>query len=177
VQHCLFLSPFLESALIYDRTAIASGELWRLVTGSLVQVSDTHLACDLGALVVAGVIIESCGNKHFPVLCLAAAFFIGIVLFQAEPAMHYFAGSSGVSTAAIVYLYLHGLNEKGGWRWLCAIALFGLVIKTGIEFTFPNSFLFITDTSQFRPVPLSHVAGAGIAVLLYLLAPRGKGLG
>jgi len=34
-----------------------------------------------------------------------------------------------VTTAAIVYLCLDDLTEKAAWRWLCAIALFGIVIK------------------------------------------------
>lgn len=167
----VFLSPFLESVLIYDRGAIAHGELWRLATGNLVHYSAAHLGYDLLALLVAGTMIETSGYRHYPILCLAAAVFIGMVLYWAEPAMSYYAGLSGVATAAIVYLCLHGLSEKGAWRWACAAALLGLGIKVGIEFTLDESLLFFAGSSEFLPVPLSHFVGAGVALFLFLL-PR-----
>jgi rhomboid family GlyGly-CTERM serine protease len=166
----VFLSPFLESVLIYDRGAIAHGELWRLVTGNLVHYSAAHLGYDLLALLVAGTMIETSGYRHYPILCLAAAVFIGMVLYWAEPTMFYYAGLSGVATAAIVYLCLHGLSEKGAWRWVCAAALLGLGIKMGIEFTFNESLLFSAGSSEFLPVPLSHLVGAGVALFLFVLS-------
>lgn len=166
----IFLSPFLESILIYDRTAIAHGEIWRLVTGNLVHFSAAHLAYDLVALLVAGAIIETRGYRYYPALCFVAALFIGMVLYWAEPAMLYYAGLSGVATAAIVYLCLHGLTEKGAWRWVCAAALLGLGIKVGIELTFNESLLFASGSREFLPAPLSHLVGAGAALFLFVLS-------
>ncbi|MCR4300475.1 MAG: rhombosortase [Sulfuricaulis sp.] len=166
----IFLSSILESILIFDRTAIAHGEIWRLVTGNLVHFSALHLAYDLSVLFVAGAIIEIRGYRYYPVLCLTAALFIGIVLYRAEPDMLYFAGLSGVATAAIVYLCLHGLTEKGAWRWVCAAALFGLGIKFGIELTFNESLLFATGSREFLPAPLSHLVGAVTALFLFALS-------
>lgn len=166
----VFLLPFLESVLIYDRSAIAQGELWRLVTGNLVHYSAAHLGYDLLALLVAGTMIEMSGYRHYPALCLAAATCIGMVLYWAEPAMLYYAGLSGVATAAIVYLCLHGLTEKGAWRWICAGALLGLGIKVGIEFMLNESLLVASGSSEFQPVPLSHLVGAGVALFLFVLS-------
>ena len=166
----IFLSPLLESILIYDSTEIAHGEIWRLVTGNLVHFSAAHLAYDLVAFLVAGAIIEIRGYRYYPVLCFVAALFIGIVLYRAEPDMHYFAGLSGVATAAIVYLCLHGLTEKDAWRWVCAAALLGLGIKVGIELTFNESLLFASGSKEFLPAPLSHLVGAGAALFLFVLS-------
>jgi rhomboid family GlyGly-CTERM serine protease len=166
----IFLSPFLESLLIYDRSAIAHGELWRLVTGNLVHYSAAHLGYDLMALLVAGTMIETSGYRNYPVLCFAAAALIGMVLYWSEPAMLYYAGLSGVATAAIVYLCLHGLTEKSAWRWVCAAALFGLGIKVGVEFTLNESLLVASGSSEFLPMPLSHLVGAGVALFLFVLS-------
>jgi rhomboid family GlyGly-CTERM serine protease len=166
----VFLSPFLESVLIYDRSAIVHGELWRLVTGNLVHYSAAHLGYDLLALLVAGAMIETSGYRYYPILCFAAATFIGMVLYWSEPAMLYYAGLSGVATAAIVYLCLHGLAEKGAWRWVCAAALLGLGMKVGAEFTLNESLLVASGSSEFLPVPLSHLVGASAALFLFVLS-------
>lgn len=166
----VFLSPFLESVLIYDRSAIAEGELWRLVTGNLVHYSAAHLGYDLMALLVAGTMIEISGYRHYPIMCFTATAFIGMILYWTEPAMSYYAGLSGVATAAIVYLCLHGLTEKGAWRWVCAAALFGLGIKIGIELAFNESLLFASGPREFLPAPLSHLVGAGAALFLFVLS-------
>lgn len=166
----VFSLPPLAAILIYDRAAIADGELWRLVTGNLVHYSAAHLGYDLLALLVAGTMIETSRYRHYPALCFAAAAFIGMVLYWAEPAMSYYAGLSGVATAAIVYLCLHGLTEKGTWRWVCAAVLLGLSIKAGIEFTFNESLLAASGSSEFLPVPLSHLVGAGVALFLFVLS-------
>ena len=46
------LPPEWHRALWYDRALVGSGEWWRLLTGNLVHVGWTHLALDVGALVI-----------------------------------------------------------------------------------------------------------------------------
>lgn len=166
----VFGSAAIQAFLIYDRNAIAHGELWRLVTGNFVHFSATHLGYDLAAFLVAGTIIEVRGCRHFLTLCFSSATFIGVVLYLAEPAMRYYAGLSGVATAAVAYLCLHGLTEKGTWRWLCIAVLVGLSAKIGIELALGKSLLFEIGMQEFVPVPLSHLVGAGTALLLFVLA-------
>jgi rhomboid family GlyGly-CTERM serine protease len=165
----VFGSAAIQSLLIYDRNAIAHGELWRLVTGNFTHFSTTHLVCDLAAFLIVGTIIEVRGYRYFSTLCLSAATLIGVVLYFAEPAMHYYAGLSGVASAAVVYLCLHGLTEKGTWHWLCAAVLFGLSAKIGIELALGKSLLFDIGKQEFVPVPLSHLVGASTALLLFVL--------
>jgi rhomboid family GlyGly-CTERM serine protease len=165
----VFGSAVIHAWLIYDRNAIAHGELWRLVTGNLAHLSASHLGYDLVAFLIVGSIIEVRGYRFFSTLCLSAATLIGVVLYFAEPAMRYYAGLSGVATAAVVYLCLHGLIEKGTWRWLCAAVLVGLSAKIGIELALGKSLLFDIGKQEFVPVPLSHLVGAVTAVLLFVL--------
>lgn len=163
----LYLMPTLESLLIYDRAAIAHGELWRLATGNLVHLSPRHLAYDLGAFLIIGSIIEMRGDRFFPLLCLFASIVIGVVIFRFEPTIHFYGGLSGVVTAAVSYLCLHGLFEKGVWRWLCAAMLAGLTAKIGLELMLDQSFLLATSAETFVPVPLSHLVGSVTAIALF----------
>jgi rhomboid family GlyGly-CTERM serine protease len=164
-----FIVPQLGNLLIYDRAAIIHGELWRLLTGNLVHFSITHLVYNLTACLIAGSIIELRGYRIFPLLCLVSALFIGLTLFMFEPELHLYAGLSGVVSAAITYLCLHGMGEKGVWRWLCAATLAGLTAKTIIELESGSSVMLLMSEESFVPVPLSHLAGIVAALLFFFL--------
>ena len=161
--------PGLGPLLIYDRTAIAHGELWRLLTGNLVHLSDLHLAFDLAAFLIAGAIIEQRGYRHFMTLCVSTAALIGVAIYWFEPALQFYAGLSGVVTAAVVYLCLQGITEQGSWRWLCAATLAGLSVKLWIELVSGKSLLMFVGTGNFVPVPLSHLTGSVAAAILFAL--------
>lgn len=166
----VFVFPELQSFLIYDHDAISHGELWRLATGNLVHLSCTHLTYDLTAFVIAGTIIETRGYRFFPTLILTSAALIGIILLCAQPALYFFGGLSGVVTAAVTYLCLHGLLEKGAWRWACTLMLAGIAAKIGAELMHGKSFLLAAaGTEEFVPVPLSHFIGAVTAIILFLV--------
>ncbi len=164
----IIIVPESGTLMIYDRTAISHGELWRLVTGNMVHLSTTHAAYNLLAFLIAGTIIEIRGYRFFLTLCLSSAMLIGIILFLVEPAIYFYAGLSGVVTAAITYLCLHGLTEKGSWHWLCAAMLAGVSTKIGVELMLGKSFLLAVSTEEFAPVPLSHLIGAVTAILLFV---------
>lgn len=165
----IFIVPWLGTQLIYDRTAVIRGELWRLMTGNLVHLSTSHLAYDLAAFMISGTIIEIRGYRYFAMLCFLTAMMIGVAILAFEPALHYYGGLSGVVTATVTYFCLHGLADKGSWRWLCAGLLAGLAIKLWSEMWIGNSLLLSVSTEAFVPVPLSHLIGAFSALLLFIL--------
>jgi len=165
----VFFVPVLQSALIYDRAAITSGEWWRLLTGNLVHHSTTQLIFDVVAFFIAGTLIEVRRHTHFTILCMVAGACIGIVLYLTEPQMLYYAGLSGIVTASVVYLCLNGLGDTTWWRWLCAGALALVVVKIGFELMFDKTLVGLAEPQLFVPAPLSHVTGGVIALIFFLL--------
>ena len=163
----VYLVPGLMPLLIYDRAAIAHGELWRLLTGNLVHLSDAHVALDLAAFLIAGTIIEQRGYRHFTTLCVSAAALIGTAIYLFEPTLQFYGGLSGIVTAAVVYLCLQGMTEQGSWRWLCATMLAALSAKLWFELVSGKSLLLVVGGGNFVPVPLSHLTGAVVAVILF----------
>lgn len=162
-----FFFPQLGNLLIYDRAAIAHGEIWRLLSGNLVHFSPAHLLYNLAAWFIVGTIIEFYGYRFFPLLCLSSALLIGISLFIFEPELNLYAGLSGMVSAAVTFLCLQGIGEKGVWRWLCAATLAGLIAKTVLEFGSGSSLILLMSEEDFVPVPLSHFTGIVAALLLY----------
>lgn len=151
----------LRRLLIYERGAVESGELWRLVTGSLVHHAPSHLLWNLAALAVAGTLIELLGlGRRLAVLYLAAAAAVGFAVHFSAPALDVYAGLSGVAVAAVAFLCLDGLRDRGAWRWTCAAALAVLVAKLAVELGTGSSVFGDTATAGFVLAPVSHAAGA-----------------
>lgn len=164
----IFFFPQLGNLLIYDRAAIIHGEIWRLLSGNLVHFSLAHLLYNLIAWLIVGTIIEYQGYRFFPLLCLSSSLLIGITLLILEPELQFYAGLSGVVSAAVTYLCLQGMREKGVLRWLCVAALTGLTVKTVLELRSGSSLMLLMNEEGFVPVPLSHLAGIVAAILLFL---------
>ena len=162
-----YVIPGLASQMVYDRTAILSGEVWRLLTGNWVHFSASHLLYDLLALGIAGWIIERRGYPYFGLLCVLSALGITTVLLATRPEMQSYGGLSGVATGAIVYLALRGLKEPAPWRWICIAALVLTVGKVLLESITGRFIIGAAGSVSFVPLPLSHVVGGLTAALLF----------
>jgi rhomboid family GlyGly-CTERM serine protease len=165
-------APLFQAPLIYDRVAIGSGELWRLVTGNLVHLSTVHFVYNVMALLLAGALIEIQRHRHFLLLCLLSSALVGVALYFGRPEIAVFGGLSGIVTAAVTFLCLHGLENAGAWRWLCLAVLICLVVKIGVEMALGSSLLLPTEPENFVAVPESHAVGAVTALLLFLWSRR-----
>jgi rhomboid family GlyGly-CTERM serine protease len=174
VAGAVFALPVLQALLIYNRAAIHDGEIWRLITGNLVHFSLSHFLYDVVALFVAGALIEIRGYRHFATLCLVSGALIGAILYISSPEIVVFGGLSGIVTATVTLLCLNGLTETGAWQRLCSLTLICLVIKMGFEMVLGSSLLAGAELQTFVPVPVSHVAGAATALLLFMLTSRAK---
>ena len=161
------LFPGWTAWLIYDRSAILSGEIWRMFTGHWVHFSTSHLVYDLLALGIAGWICETKKLPYFGWLCLLAPWLISTVLLVFEPQMKSFGGLSALATTAIVYLALFGLHDAAPWRWVCLAALLGFFGKILFEMS-TGRMMFATTGNVSTVVSVaSHISGALIAWLFY----------
>jgi rhomboid family GlyGly-CTERM serine protease len=153
--------------LIYDRSAIFSGEIWRLVTGHGVHYSASHLAFNLTALAIIGAIVELQERNRLFLVCAVSALIIGVALLVFRPDLDYFAGASGVVTAVATFCAVRGLATTGPWRTMCLVALLLLVGKITLEFFWHGSSL-VGVSGDFVVVPLSHAIGAASGLLMAL---------
>ena len=159
--------PCWSSWLVYDRSAILGGEIWRMFTGHWVHFSTSHLIYDSLVLGVAGWMIEVKRLPNFGWLCLLTPWLISGLLLMAEPQMEWFGGLSALATAAVVYLAMFGLHDAGLWRWACLATLLGIACKVAFEIT-TGQMIFATVTNKSVAVSsASHVCGTLVALLFY----------
>lgn len=168
----VYLLPGAGAALVYDRSAILTGELWRLVTGHWVHFSTSHLFYDVTVLGITGWVIKIQGYRYFMALCLFSALSISLVMLVFLPDMAFYGGLSGISMASTVYLALKGLREPTPWFWVGIFVLLLCVGKLAFDASIGHFALANFEDDLVVPVPLSHFVGVASGLVVYLWSVR-----
>ena len=161
--------PELYAVFIFDRSALISGEVWRILTCHFVHFSNTHLAYNLFTFGIAGHVIEKKNYPNFCLLFLCLAFAISISLFTLKPNMNYYGGLSGIACGVLYYSALMGIKETRPWQTICFLIAFFLPMKIAVEIYNSASILPYFGNQSFVPMQISHVIGCLVAVLFYLV--------
>jgi rhomboid family GlyGly-CTERM serine protease len=135
----------------YDRAAIGSGQVWRLITGNLVHLGWAHLWPNLLALLLIGGLLEEFLN---PLEWLAASIVTGVAisagLYLFQPDTQWYVGLSGV---------LHGLVACGAVMMMGArAAALGASLGVGLA-------LKLVWEQVYGPVPLTAASVGGAVVV------------
>lgn len=160
--------PGTVELFAYDRAAVAQGEFWRLVTGSFVHYSPTHLGNSLLALLPAAWLIETRRRADVLPISISAALAIGVVLLVGEPGIVEYRGASGIGLALLAYAGLSGLHGERRWRTVCQVLLLVLGAKLIAETAGWQLRNWQTDDAGFVPVLSSHLTGVAIGAAAYL---------
>ncbi|MFG0319091.1 MAG: rhombosortase, partial [Planctomycetota bacterium JB042] len=164
----LLAAPGAVALLELDRTAVAAGEAWRLLTGHLVHTSAGHAGWDLAALLLLGPALERRGRARFAGLLLAAPLAVSGAVLLGRPDLGVYRGLSGVATALFGALAVDLLRTPSR-RTLGGLALVLAVLKVVSE-TVRGEPLFAENGVGFAPVPIAHAAGLVTGVSFQLLA-------
>jgi rhomboid family GlyGly-CTERM serine protease len=158
------LFPSLADRLQYDRTAIQTGELWRIVTCHLTHWSLDHLFWDAVALLVLGFLVERDHRKTFYVCIGASAVLIPTSIWFCLPELETYRGLSGIDSAVFLLLAVIILQEyltarEWAWTVIAVVVLGGFVAKIAFEIVTGSTFFVDSDAAKMLPVPLAHVVG------------------
>jgi len=96
----------LDGELRYERSAIMAGEIWRLFTGHLIHLGWSHLALNVGGLLLVWLLCgDSLTARLWWLVTLVCALGVSLGLLLFDPSLQWYVGLSGV---------LHGLLVAGG---------------------------------------------------------------
>lgn len=151
-------------ALELSRTALARGELWRLLTGHLTHFTADHLKWDLVVFVALGSLVELRNRRHFLSCVVGGALLISLGVLWLQPQFACYRGLSGVDSALFGYLAMDiwTLSRADGRLWsaiVAGLAMASFVAKVVFELCTGRTF-FVENTAGFAPVPLAHLIGA-----------------
>ena len=163
--------PAVHRAMAYDRAAIASGEVWRMLTCSFVHLSWYHCFLNVLGLVAYALLCPGRpSGLEWARRLVALSLGVSMGLYAFAPNVGTYVGLSGA---------MHGLFVIGLWplaarRDLIAIGcLVFLAAKIAWELAFGAP---VSDAASIggRVVTESHLFGT-LAALVYGLAVKGLG--
>ena len=162
----IFLLPDAAHLLVYDRERVLAGEVWRLVSGHAVHFSWSHLGYNLALLMTAGWWLERQGSAGYVLLVALTALVAGLFFICLMPGMVRYGGLSGLVSAIVVYLSLHGMYYWHA-RPVWGVMLLLFAAKTGYEILVEESLFAAPGSAPFEVVPAVHIIGALVAVVLF----------
>jgi len=139
---------------VFDRTAIAQGEWWRLITGHWVHSDLTHASWDIAALLLLGVLFEARLKWHLLWVLLLSGLGIDVWLWWGDPALHYYCGLSGVLNGLLVVGLLSLWRDTKHPVALLTAA--GAVLKIAVEINVGQAVLVQT---VWPSTPAVHAVG------------------
>jgi rhomboid family GlyGly-CTERM serine protease len=149
----------VTDALEFERTALAHGEVWRLVTGHLTHFSSNHLVWDVGVLVVLGTICEAGSRRRTAFAVGVASIVISIVVAFAQPQFETYRGLSGVDCALFGMFAASIFRQDGATsKLLGAFAL--LAFGSKCIFAIVTGSIAFASGVGYDPVPLAHLVGS-----------------
>ena len=115
----------LREAFSFDRSGIAAGEVWRLLTGHLVHLGTSHLVLNAAGVVLVWLLVgRAYSIREWAILSLAVIVAIDAGLWWLNPRLDWYVGLSGVLhgwlAAGSVNLLYRGRSD--GWLLLGLLA-------------------------------------------------------
>jgi rhomboid family GlyGly-CTERM serine protease len=169
------LASMLPAALdwlSYDRTAIAAGEAWRLVSGHFTHWNADHLLWDVVMFVVLGTMVEREGRGRLATTLVVASAAISAVLWMFAPEVSQYRGLSGLDSALFGFvapqLFCEARRKQHrAAQWLLAVLTAGFVGKIAWEMATGQTLFVDSSAAGFTPLPLVHVVGAVVGFLVW----------
>lgn len=163
----------LRIQLLYDRSALAHHELWRLITGHWVHLSTDHLFWSAATFLVLGSLCEIMYPKRYYAAVGISAIAIPIVIWWGMPDLMIYAGLSGLDCALyslLMVLLIRREIRSRSWIWVALFSLLlgGLIAKIIYETTTGLTIFVANSHTSMTPVPLAHLVGGFIGFIVGL---------
>ncbi|MEZ6993429.1 MULTISPECIES: rhombosortase [unclassified Aeromonas] len=155
--------------LSFDRTLIAQGEGWRIITGNLAHTNLWHLLLNLSGLCVLYSLfreyLTGCRLPLLPLLLLLLGSAVGLGIWWWCPQTQWYMGLSGALHGLFVWGALQDIRYRRHSGWLM---LAGVAIKLGVDF-YSAGESPVSALIGARVHIESHLIGSGAGLLLGLL--------
>jgi rhomboid family GlyGly-CTERM serine protease len=164
---CFFVSS-IQNFLIFDRSAIIQGEIWRLFTGNAVHFFFFHALFDIAILILAYCLVEKIYIQKLEWVAVLCFCCIGPFLFFLDPSLSIYGGLSGIASGCFLFaIKVNYITSNTSIKYFYGLVLVLCLVKVFLELLLDDS-MFVQLPSNVRNVPLSHLLGYIIALLFPL---------
>lgn len=120
----LGLGDSVSQLLRYDRSAIAAGGWWRLLTAHIVHLDVHHLILnELGLVLMWSLFADDYDPVEWCAIVLAGALAISCGLWWLSPRVSWYVGASGVLHSVMAAGAAKHLVERNWDRWILIVGL------------------------------------------------------
>ena len=152
----LALGDNISAVLRYDRSAIAAGGWWRLLSAHIVHLDSHHLILnELGLVLMWSLFAQDFDPVDWCTIVLCGALAIGCGLWWLSPHVAWYVGASGVLHTVMGAGAANHLVMRTWDRWILTLGLSGKLASE--HWGGPASPLVVTDAHLYG-------AAAGFAV-------------
>ena len=143
--------------LRFDRSAVANGEYWRLVSGHFVHLGVSHLAWDAAGLLLIWYLVgQSFSRKQWLVVSLVAVVGIDLGFWFLEPNLTWYVGLSGLVHGLLAAGVVASLKSEGAYMWILGVGLIAKLAYEALVGPVPGS----AESSGGTVIVAAHVYGA-----------------
>jgi rhomboid family GlyGly-CTERM serine protease len=172
------LVPGAAEYLELDRSRLAAGELWRLLTCHFAHWTPEHLLWDVGTAAALALGCAPLGWRRIGATLGAAAVAVPLAVWLFLPSMARYRGLSGLASGLFVLLAVSTLRTaRAGGRVGLGLAAGGALAGFAAKLVWElatGSPAFVGPGAGFVAVPLAHVVGAACGGLF--APPGGSGI-
>jgi rhomboid family GlyGly-CTERM serine protease len=169
----LGLGDSIGQLLRYDRSAIAAGGWWRLLTAHIVHLDVHHLVLnELGLVLMWSLFAQDYDAVEWCAIVLAGALAISSGLWWLSPRVGWYVGASGVlHTVMAAGAARH--FAQGAWdRWILVL---GLCAKLAWEHWGGSSSPLIVADAHLYGAASGFLVGAALSLRIAIIRHRSRG--
>jgi rhomboid family GlyGly-CTERM serine protease len=146
------------SNLVYLRSEITNGAVWRVLSGQLVHHNAIHLLLNIAGLMIVWLI----GGREYPglrfvLMSLIVAVFTGCLLYFCEPQLHYYLGFSGALHGVAVVIATRLMARGLAIGYLLGMAI---IVKLTWEYVSTDAIASTAALIGLRVATEAHFWGA-----------------
>ncbi len=169
----LGLGDSVSLLLRYDRSAIAAGGWWRLLTAHLVHLDIHHLILnELGLVLVWSLFAEDFDAVEWCAIVLFGALAISSGLWWLSPRVSWYVGASGVLHSVMAAGAANHLVQRSWDRW---ILTGGLCAKLAWEHWGGSAAPLIVVDAHLYGAVCGYVVGAALSIRIAIIRHRAAG--
>ena len=168
----LGLGDNVSQLLRYDRSAIAAGGWWRLLTAHIVHLDVHHLILnELGLVLVWSLFAGDYDAVEWCAIVLSGALAISSGLWWLSPRVGWYVGASGVLHTVMGAGVAKHLAERAWDRWILAV---GLCAKLAWEqWSGPAAPLIVVDAHLYGALS-GFIVGGALCLRIAIIRHRSR---
>ena len=168
-------NPAWRDALLFDRDALARGELWRVWTGHLVHFGWPHFVADAGLFVILGWLLQPQHALFNRIALVVMPVFISAVIYWCDPTMTRYGGLSAVNLGLLLFLAAQGWQRNWtDWFWPTVLLIYIGEVIFEIHQGGRGGGMIKFDDPGIHVATSAHLASAAYALGAWAVAWRKK---